>query len=406
MEKSNIDKLMELKELYENGILNKEEMEAEKNKILNQSNSIDIKSETEDTLDSESVKKRINTIDVDVIEDDCEQTDEDSTFFYEDENSFFQEYKKYIILAGVIAVICVIIVCINSNSEITQTPGKDTDSIEEILNQPKESMVYRNNEKMIKYMDDFFKEQQKKGDLSLERFLRNGDIKKLIVDKYNSNYYNAVLELFKRNGDIGDVIVTSDGTYKGHANIYQRVTGVDPYDDWAVDFSYNPNNNQLELKATVFDIPLKNDGSIDDEGIEKEIERLTTENRENEQKEIKELRSQAISVGKVIDAYNNNVDGRADNLYYKQEKLYKCRFNSIKEDSGTFKYVLEGYVFGEKSNETGEIRLHTDETELANLDYPVNIVFRGVLSSINKSEYGHQLYYHFICNEALLYYYK
>ena len=37
MEKSNIDKLMELKQLYEQGILTKEEMEAEKAKILNAS---------------------------------------------------------------------------------------------------------------------------------------------------------------------------------------------------------------------------------------------------------------------------------------------------------------------------------------------------------------------------------
>ena len=35
MGKSNIDKLMELKQLYEQGILTKEEMEAEKAKILN-----------------------------------------------------------------------------------------------------------------------------------------------------------------------------------------------------------------------------------------------------------------------------------------------------------------------------------------------------------------------------------
>ena len=37
MGKSNIDKLMELKQLYEQGILTKEEMEAEKAKILNAS---------------------------------------------------------------------------------------------------------------------------------------------------------------------------------------------------------------------------------------------------------------------------------------------------------------------------------------------------------------------------------
>ena len=35
MEKSQIDKLMELKQLYESGVLSKEEMEVEKQKILN-----------------------------------------------------------------------------------------------------------------------------------------------------------------------------------------------------------------------------------------------------------------------------------------------------------------------------------------------------------------------------------
>ena len=34
MEKQTINKLMEIKELYESGILTKDEMEAEKNKVL------------------------------------------------------------------------------------------------------------------------------------------------------------------------------------------------------------------------------------------------------------------------------------------------------------------------------------------------------------------------------------
>ncbi len=407
MEKSNIEKLMELKQLYEAGILTKDEMEAEKQKILGQPHSDNTKSEAEETVDnSTSDKEQFNTRDNDVAKDNGKLADDDViTEIREEKNSsFFQKHKIYIIIATIIAVFCIIYFSFNGNSEMSQAPIDDTDTIEEIINQPRESMVYANNEEMIKRIDDFYKEQQKKGDISLERFLRNDDIKNLILDKYNPSYYNAVRDLMKRNGYIGDVEVTSNGTYKGHANIAQRITGVDPYDDWAVDFSYNPNSNQLELKATVFDIPLKHDGSIDNEGIEKEIERLTAEHRQKEQDEIKELRSQAISIGQVIDAYNNNVGGRADNLYYKQEKLYKCRFKNIKESSGNYDYVLEGYVFGDKSNESGEIRLYTDQIELTNLNYPVTIVFRGSLVSVNESEYGHKLYYHFICSEALAYY--
>lgn len=409
MAKSNIDKLMELKQLYEQGILTKEEMEAEKQKILGQPHSDNTKSEAEKTVDnSASVKKQFNTRDNDVAKDNGKLADDSViTEIREEENSsFFQKHKIYIIIAAIIAVIYILLFSIKGNSEMPQAPLKETDSIEEILNQPKESMVYANNEEMIKRIDDYYNNQQKKGDISLEKFLRNDDIKNLILDKYNPSYYNAVMNLMKQNGYIGNVEVTSNGTYKGHANVSQRITGVDPYDDWAVDFSYNPNNNQLELKATVFDIPLKNDGSIDNEGIEKEIERLNAEAQKEKAEELNDLTSQAISIGTVIDAYNNNVGGRADNLYYKQEKLYKCRFKNIKESSGNYDYVLEGYVFGDKSNESGEIRLYTDQIELTNLNYPVTIVFRGSLVSINKAEYGHQLYYHFVCSEALAYLYN
>lgn len=133
---------------------------------------------------------------------------------------------------------------------------------------------------------------------------------------------------------------------------------------------------------------------------------MNAEAQKEKAEELNDLTSQAISIGTVIDAYNNNVGGRADNLYYKQEKLYKCRFKNIKESSGNYDYVLEGYVFGDKSNESGEIRLYTDQIELTNLNYPVTIVFRGSLVSINKAEYGHQLYYHFVCSEALAYLYN
>ena len=404
MAKSNIEKLMELKQLYEQGILTKDEMEAEKLKILGQPNPDDTKSEAEKTVNnSASVKEQFNTRDNDVAKDNGKLADdEDITEIREEENSsFFHKHKIYIIIATVIAVICIIFFSIKGNSEMSQAPTNETDSIEEFLDQPKESMVYANNEKMVKYMDNFFKEQKKEGDLSLERFLRNEEIKSLIVDKYNLNYYNAVMDLLKQNGYIGNVEVTSNGTYEGHANVCQRTTGVDPYDDWAVDFSYNPNSNQLELKATVFDIPLKNDGSIDNEGIEKEIERLTAENREKEQKEIEEIESQAISLETVIDAYKNNVDGRADNIYFKKEKVYHFYLDKIRKSSSDYEYVMEGSGYSHGDN--ADILVYTNDSRLANLNFPVKLCFRGVLVSIGRSEYGEKFIYYFVCTEAHTY---
>lgn len=393
MAKSNIDKLMELKQLYEQGILTKEEMEVEKKKILGQPNSDDTKSEAGKTVDNNaSVKEHVNTRNNEVVNkyklDDRKRKNP----------SFFQKHKKIVIVATIIAVICIIFFSINSNSKIAQAPVQDSDIIAEI--QPEEPMVNEYHEKTIKRIDKFYKEHQKKGDVSLERFLRNDDIKNLILDKYNANYYNAVMDLMK-NGYIGNVEVTSDGTYKGHANVSERITGVDPYDDWAIDFSYNPNNNQLELKATVFDIPLKNDGSIDNEGIEKEIERLTAESREKEQKEIKEIESQAISIETIIDAYKNNVNGRADNIYYKQEKIFNFYLKKIRKSSSDYEYVMEGS--GSSHGDIADILVYTDDSRLANLNFPVKLCFRGALVSISRPEYGDCFIYHFVCTEALTY---
>ena len=406
MEKSNIEKLMELKQLYEAGILTKDEMEAEKQKILGQPLSDNTKSEAEETVDnSTSDKEQFNTRDNDVAKDNGKLADDDViTEIREEKNSsFFQKHKIYIIIATIIAVFCIIYFSFNGNSEMSQAPIDDTDTIEEIINQPRESMVYANNEEMIKRIDDFYKEQQKKGDISLERFLRNDDIKNLILDKYNPSYYNAVRDLMKRNGYIGDVEVTSNGTYKGHANIAQRITGVDPYDDWAVDFSYNPNSNQLELKATYFGIPLKNDGSIDNEGIEKELERLRAESQEKKQKELQEIESQAISFENIIDAYKNNVNGRADDMYYKQEKVYQFYLKKIRKSSSDYEYVMEGS--GASHGDLADFLVYTDDSRLANLNYPVKLCFRGALVSIGRPEYGDWYIYHFVCTEALTYRY-
>ena len=383
MEKSNIDKLMELKQLYEQGILTKEEMEAEKAKILTGNSSI----EAEDSLKSKEEEKLQAVIDE----------------IYNDEPTFFERYKK--VIFGIVAALILVwggyeITMYFVDSYIENAKREKTQKMAE-YRQKQKIKDDENRRKRVKVMDDIYKEQKNKGNLSLEKFLRNDYVKNIITNKYNLNYYNNVMTLMKKNGNIGKVEVTSDGTYKGHANVSQRLTGVDPYDDWAIDFSYNPNNNQLELKATVFDIPLKNDGSIDNEGIEKEIERLTAESREKEQKEIQEIESQAIKFETIIDAYKNNVDGRADNIFFKKEKVYLFYLDKIRKSSSDYEYVMEGS--GSSHGDIADILVYTDDSRLANLNFPVKLCFRGALVSIGRPEYGSWFIYHFVCTEALTY---
>ncbi len=383
MAKSNIEKLMELKKLYEDGILTKEEMEAEKAKILTGNSSI----EAEDSLKSKEEEKLQAVIDE----------------IYNDEPTFFERYKK--VIFGIVAALILVwggyeITMYFVDSYIENAKREKTQKMAE-YRQKQKIKDDENRRKRVKVMDDIYKEQKNKGNLSLEKFLRNDYVKNIITNKYNLNYYNNVMTLMKKNGNIGKVEVTSDGTYKGHANVSQRLTGVDPYDDWAIDFSYNPNNNQLELKATVFDIPLKNDGSIDNEGIEKEIERLTAESREKEQKEIQEIESQAIKFETIIDAYKNNVDGRADNIFFKKEKVYLFYLDKIRKSSSDYEYVMEGS--GSSHGDIADILVYTDDSRLANLNFPLKLCFRGALVSISRPEHGSWFIYHFVCTEALTY---
>lgn len=92
MEKSNIDKLMELKQLYEQGILTKEEMEVEKRKILGTENETAKEApRQEKTLLSDSQQPQIEV----------EKPDE----------PFFQKFKTYIIgIALLLLIACIIFV--------------------------------------------------------------------------------------------------------------------------------------------------------------------------------------------------------------------------------------------------------------------------------------------------------
>lgn len=388
--KTNVEKLMELKQLYEAGILTKEEMEEEKKKIIADKNYI------EDKKTNQHQEEKTNDV---VIIDNVNNK----------KLSLFKRKKK--IILGIVAAIIIawggyIISMLFLNSDIEKDKEDKTENVQGIYDDYQEQK-YREDEikkNRIKMIDEFYKENKKKGNVSLEKFLRNDEIKKIIIDKFCPSYYNAVMALIKKNGEIGNIELTSDGIYKGHANIYPRATGVDPYDDWAVDFSYNPTYDQLELKATVFDIPLKSDGSVNEDRIKKEIERLNEEARKKEASEIEAIESQAISIGKVIDAYNNNIDGRADNIFYKKEKVYQFKIKTIRKSNSDYEYVMEGYGFGERSNNGGRhFYVYTDDNRLTELNFPVTICFRGYLVSIEND--GVTSTYHFICNEALTYNY-
>ena len=93
---SQIDKLMELKQLYEQGILTKEEMEVEKQKIINNSTS---KKPEHSVQDHEP---RIEP----VVSPASQVVEEDSIYEEDEEQSFFDKYKAYFV--GGIALVLVI----------------------------------------------------------------------------------------------------------------------------------------------------------------------------------------------------------------------------------------------------------------------------------------------------------
>ena len=116
MAKSNIDKLMELKQLYEQGILTKEELETEKKKILGS---------TPETPKPEFTKA--------IVQQPADEVEKSADYSLMDTNrSFFEKYKGYIL--GGIALFFVIVGIlflpkIISHTDMATVPN---DNIEEI----------------------------------------------------------------------------------------------------------------------------------------------------------------------------------------------------------------------------------------------------------------------------------
>ena len=406
MAKSNIEKLMELKQLYEQGILTKEEMEAEKTKILNAP-----------TPKVESPNNENPPVE-----------DAESSFASTSDEGNHGRNNK--VIFGIAAVIVVAIVAIIGFFLNKQTEPKEavTDDIElaqlaDEVKQDSQKETENFYNQLLSLNELFSVKDDETSDRLVVLLKKYNYVHKESEDDGNSGDWekniivDGVSSKVKVHWEIGryeifylDMECIEDTIAKRWLSEIERLgykmkkTSSDKSQDtWVGEKSENDwvaiNHDKKEKKYSLstrvgFSVAY---------GTYEEAEKKAAQRVQNE---IKELRSQAISIGQVIDAYNNNVGGRADNLYYKQEKLYKCRFKNIKESSGNYNYVLEGFVFGNKSNESGEIRLYTDQSDLTNINYPVTIVFRGSLVSINKSEYGHQLYYHFICSEALAYFYN
>ena len=113
MTKSSIDKLMELKQLYEQGILTKEEMETEKQKILGATTNVP-KSEPSHTIKQHSYVEAKEPAKISV-----ENT----------EDSFFYKYKGYVFgIALLLVIACMIFV----PRKATQPDMAAEDSIPEL----------------------------------------------------------------------------------------------------------------------------------------------------------------------------------------------------------------------------------------------------------------------------------
>jgi hypothetical protein len=116
MAKSNIDKLMELKQLYEQGILTKEEMEVEKQKILGAA---------PETPMPES-PKTIGQQSSDEVNEPAEHSSMDT------DESFFDKYKGYVIGGIVLLLVIAVTIFVPKMMTHPTVPVSDDDSIPEI----------------------------------------------------------------------------------------------------------------------------------------------------------------------------------------------------------------------------------------------------------------------------------
>lgn len=398
MAKSNIDKLMELKQLYEQGILTKEEMEAEKAKILNAS-----------TPKDESPNNEIPPVE-----------DADSSFASTSDEENHGRNKVIIGIAAAIVVAIVVIIGFFLN--------KKTEP-EEVAIDNVELAQFADEVKQDEETEDFYNQFLSLNELFSVKDDKTSDRLVVLLKKYN--YVHKESEF---DGDSGDWIKSitinnriftislhwTEGRYSGyflnmtctedtiaerwHSELKQmgyQIKHHSPDKDtkqW--DFSKDGNHVgvislDIDRKEYLLAIEL---GFEELYGSREEAEKKAAQKA---QEEIKEIESQAISFETIIDAYKNNVDGRADNIFFKKEKVYQFYLKKIRKSSSDYEYVMEGS--GSSHGDIADILVYTDDSRLADLNFPVKLCFRGALVSISRPEYGSWFIYHFVCTEALTY---
>lgn len=354
MEKSNIDKLMELKQLYEQGILTKEEMEVEKQKILNNSSS---NSSKEPTYDERTATLPKN----------------DSA-----NDSFFQKNKKYILCGvGLIIVAILYLVFSNMSKKASPTIKETIESLEadvsDIPDTQKLGVKYPTVKELLKFKDD-----------------KNSDRLIQILKSCGFQQHKSDEELWYKTVEEynADSIFVSWSSYLDEASVTM----------------YSPQKEaMLSWKKELDSLGYK---SKEEKG--KEYHYLTYEIGNKEMIIINlpvgylkgynfEYRFEIpINAEYVIDEFDSYCD---------KEKVYKCVFQKISDSGFNDDYELEGYAISKESNEKGIFLLYTNDEELTKQVYPITIVFKGILSpKRSKKDMNSPFCYSFRCTKILSYY--
>ena len=406
MAKSNIDKLMELKQLFEQGILTKEEMEAEKAKILNAP-----------TPKVESPNNENPHVE-----------DAESSFASNSDEENHGRNNKAII--GIAAVIVVAIVAIIGFFLNKQTEPKEavTDDVE--LAQLADEAKQDSQEET----EDFYNQCLSLKELFSVKGDKTSDRLVALLKKYNyvhkeselnysgdwektvsfNNSSTSISVSWLQGRDYLPYSLNMNCTEDTIANrwlseLRQIGYQIDFHSSdkdtkqWdfkkngkfegSIHFDYNPYGTHPKQYCLLIEV-----GFEELYGSREEAEKKAAQKA---QEEIKEIESQAISFETIIDAYKNNVDGRADNIFFKKEKVYQFYLKKIRKSSSDYEYVMEGS--GSSHGDIADILVYTDDSRLADLNFPVKLCFRGALVSIGRPEYGDWFIYHFVCTEALTY---
>ena len=397
---SQIGKLMELKQLYEQGILTKEEMEAEKAKILKASASSD-----------ESTIKETPSVDT-----------SESSNSIDKGNSHNNKVIFGIAAVIVVAIVAIVALYHNKHNEPKEVAVDDVE-LAQLTDEAKQDSQEET--------EDFYKEC-----ISLEQVFAVKDNKtsdKLVNLLKSLNYVHKESEDDVNSGDWEKSIIIDGVSSKvkvswevGRHTLYwlnmectedtivkrwlsemkslgYKVNAIksDYTEGWDGEKTVNNNPDWVSIfhdkEGKKYSLTAKT-GFSAAYGTYEEAEKKAAQ---KEQEEIKEIESQAISIETVIDAYKNNVDGRADNIFFKKEKVYQFYLNKIRKSSSDYEYVMEGS--GSSHGDIADILVYTDDSRLANLNFPLKLCFRGALVSISRPEHGSWFIYHFVCTEALTY---